>query len=155
MAYKPVHIITNDDLFYVKVWHTHGFENGFERGVEDYTEEEGLHFHYHIHWPITDNYSLSPTRPGAVGSWRREGLCDYCRYKQHNYPCPACGIYYRFIWLQTEEHHQNCHNYIEGKIAANPHLDIEWEPGNDNEDLVSEEESDEEGGEAGHIQPNA
>ena len=136
MAFKPVHIITNDDLFYAKL-----IDSGlqYEQGCEDYTEDEGLHYHYHVHWQVTDNYTLSPTRPGAVGIWRRTGGCEACKNKQHNYRCDLCGIYYKFIWLQSAEHHHNLHNYIQAKIDADPRVNVEWFP------EESEAESDEEG----------
>ena len=42
MDYKPVHIVTNDDGFRAKL-EQYGLE--YEVGAEDWTEEEGLHYH--------------------------------------------------------------------------------------------------------------
>ena len=137
MAFKPVHIITNDDLFYAKLFDT-GID--YEQGCEDYTDDEGLHYHYHVHWSLNDNYTLSPTRPGAVGAWRRLGGCEACKNRQHNYRCDLCGIYYKFIWIQSEEHHHNLHNYIQTKINADPRVDIEYFP--DEEEEIEPEQGE-------------
>ncbi len=123
MEYKPVHIISNDDTLLAKIVETEGIE--YVVGAEDYTQEEGLHYHILVDWPITDNRQLSPTRQGAVGRWRREGNpCPVCYGRNSNYKCGTCGVYYKFIWAQSAEHHQNIRGYIEAKIQADPRVDL-------------------------------
>ena len=124
--YKPVHIITNDDQLVLKLAAS-GLHH--ELGAEDYTEEEGLHYHYLVHWPVTDNRSLSPTRQGAVRRWRSIGNpCDICYGRRSNYKCQTCGLYYKLIWASSAEHHQNIREYIQRKIEANPLHDVDYHP---------------------------
>ena len=126
MAYKPVHIITNDDCILAKIVETEGVE--YVVGAEDYTEAEGLHYHILCHWTVTDNQALSPTRQGAVGRWRRAGNpCAVCNSRRSNYKCGQCGLYYKLIWVQSEEHHQNTKRYIEVKIEEDPRVDLLFE----------------------------
>ena len=129
MSYKPVHIITNDDWFTARLAY---INLEYEQGAEDYTEEEGLHYHYHIHWPVGPNHTLSPTRNGAVGAFRglnfRLGYnCPGCHGRQFNYRWPYCGLYYKFIWLQSPEHHNNLHAYIQRKIDEDPRAAVDYE----------------------------
>ena len=125
MEFKPVHIITNDDLILFKVEQTEGLE--YVVGAEDWTEEDGLHYHVLIDWSITDNRQLSPTRQGAVGRWRRTANpCQTCQGRRSNYKCGACGLYYKLIWAQGPEHHHNIKRYIERKIEADPRVDLRY-----------------------------
>ena len=124
MEYKPVHIITNDDQFRAKL-EEYGLVHVV--GAEDYTEEEGLHYHYLVRWPIGDNRRLSPTRRGAVKGFRRDA-CKTCKKEQYNRPCPRCGRYYKFIWCAGPEHTANTERYIRRKIEADPTRDVEWTP---------------------------
>ena len=127
MAYKPVHIITNDDIFSYKVFKL--FNQHHELGAEDYTEEEGLHYHYLIQWPINANGALSPTRQGAVKNWRRiTNPCQHCWNRGFNYKCPLCGLFYKLIWVQSEEHHNNTRAYIQRKIDEDPANNINYDP---------------------------
>ena len=128
MAYKPSHIVTNDPVFYIKLAKSVHYESG----SEDYTEEEGLHWHYHVHWPINQaTGALSPTRSGLIRKWRRDvnllwqdgkQRCPECYNKAYGTKCPACGLFYKIIWCQSEEHHQNVHRYIQDKLDRHP----EW-----------------------------
>ena len=125
MAHKPVHIITNDDTFVLQLYQT-GLEHVI--GSEDYTEEEGLHYHYLINWPVnTATATLSPTRNGAVGRWRKSHNCRDCKSRQSNYKCKTCGLYYKFIWCQSEFHTNNTKKYIERKIEEHPEWDVDAE----------------------------
>ena len=137
--YKPVHVITNDDRFFEKI------QDEFQLGAEDFTEEEGLHYHYLLHWNIGANGGLSPTRQGAVKRWRNilvwgRPQCSGCYRLGRNTECHKCGLYYKFIWIAGEEHHENLHTYIERKIEADPTRNVDWVPETESE---SEEEDDE------------
>ena len=140
MAWKPVHIITNDDTFLLRV-----FENEFEFviGAEDYTATEGLHYHYLILWPIAEGYRLSPTRQGAVKAFRRKAGRDCCERRGFNYPCPTCGLYYKFIWIAGPEHRENTRRYIQRYIDADPTKSVTY-AGPAQIEEAGEEESDDE-----------
>ena len=126
MAYKPLHLVTNDDSLVLKLIAV-GLHH--EQGAEDYTEEEGLHYHYLINWPINTAGSLSPTRQGAVGRWRRiYNPCDICFGRNSNYKCQTCGLFYKFIWATSPEHHENIKAYIQRKIDENPLHNVDWTP---------------------------
>ena len=128
MAFKPCHIITNDTFLRFKLAAT----IGYELGTEDYTEDEGVHWHFHVHWPVGDTGTLSPTRSGALRRWRRENPnrptfrkedgCS-CYNKAYGAKCGECGIFYKIIWTQTPEHHNNVHKYITDKWIDHP----EWQ----------------------------
>ena len=123
MAYKPVHIIMNDDSLVYKLAAI-GLHH--ESGAEDYTEEEGLHYHYLVHWPIAEG-ALSPTRQGAVKRWRSIfNPCDICRNRSSNYQCKECKLYYKFIWATSEDHHTNIKAYIQRKLENNPLHDVDY-----------------------------
>ena len=131
MAYKPVHLITNDDSLVYKLAAT-GLHH--ELGAEDYAEQEGIHYHYLIHWPVTEDTpaALSPTRQGAVKRWRSIfNPCDICHGRSSNYECKTCGLFYLFKWCKDQEHHENVRRYIERKIEANPILDVDFTLGSD------------------------
>ena len=126
MAHKPVHLITNDDSLVYKLVQV-GLHH--ELGAEDYTEQEGLHYHYYIEWPITPTRQLSPTRQGAVGKWRRIfNPCKTCYGRNSNYKCPDCGLFYKFIWAEDETHRQNIIAYIRRKHEANPVSNVDYTP---------------------------
>ena len=126
MAYKPCHIYTNDDSFVLRLYQV-GLHH--ELGAEDYTEEEGLHYHYLVHWPVnTTTSTLSPTRNGAVGRWRKAHNCNICRNRQSNYKCPKCGLFYQFKWCCSAEYHENVKNYIQRKIEADETKSVDWTP---------------------------
>ena len=143
MAFKPVHIITNDDQFLLRV-----FENEFEFvvGAEDYTAAEGIHYHYLILWPL-EGYRLSPSRQGAVKAFRRKrhqyALNDCCFNKGFNYPCPECGLYYKFIWIAGAQHRENTRAYIQRYIDADPTKSVTY-AGDQETEEAGEEESDDE-----------
>ena len=146
MAYKPCHIITNDEYLWIKL--TAQLEYGYEDGSEDYTEEEGRHYHFLVHWPRNEHTgTLSPTRNGAIKRWRRENPftptnngCQECYNKPYGSKCINCGLFYKIIWCHTPEHANNVKLYIEGKYQANP----AWRLPNP-EDTDDEGESDSEG----------
>ena len=121
MAFKPVHIQTNDDSFLVRL-----LENGleFEIGAEDYTEAEGLHYHYLVYWPIGHHRRLTPSRQGAVRAFRRQlrggFACDTCWNQGYNRPCQDCGLYYKFIWCAGPDHTDNTRRYIQRKPPTLP-----------------------------------
>ncbi len=143
MEYKAVHIITNDDGFLLKLNHTDGIE--FQLGAEDFTEEEGLHYHYHVHWLIKPSRALSPSRQGAVKRWRQmlswgRLACNSCYNRGSNYACPVCGLYYKFIWSAGPAHHQNIHRYIQDKIDEDPTCDVTYVPTSSEEESGSEDE---------------
>ncbi len=123
MEQKPVHIITNDDTLLLKL-----VQNGLEIevGAEDYTEQEGLHYHYLVWWPLTASRRLSPTRNGAVKRFRRDG-CNQCKAKGHNYRCETCGRYYKFIWCAGPNHTNNTRVYIQRKIDEDPRVDVTYQ----------------------------
>ena len=127
MAFKPVHLITNDDSLVYKLVAV-GLHH--ELGAEDYTEDEGLHYHYLINWPRDPvKGTLSPTRRGVVGRWRSIfNPCDICHGRQSNYKCQTCGLYYKFIWAENEEHHENIKRYIQRKHEVNPLSNVDWTP---------------------------
>ena len=132
MEFKPVHIITNDDSLVYKLVAS-GLHH--EIGAEDYTEEEGLHYHYLVHWPVNAGGSLSPTRQGAVKRWRSIfNPCDICRNRGSNYKCQTCGLFYKLIWATSQEHHENIKRYIERKIEANAMANVDWTPPESPED---------------------
>ena len=132
--YKPVHLITNDDSLLEKLGR-YGLE--IECGAEDWTEAEGLHYHYLIRWPVVEERRLSPTRAGAVWWFRRDG-CSNCRNKKYNRPCERCGRYYKFIWCAGPDHTNNTRRYIERKIEANPEVNVQWVPTSDDESSDTE-----------------
>ena len=124
MDYKPVHIITNDELLNLKL-----VRDGpaFRIGSEDYTEAEGQHFHYYVEWPINQaTGALSPTCRSAKRRWRKENYvrdhCPGCYDKAFATPCPECGIWYKLIWAKTADHHRNIIQYIRDKFVGHP----EW-----------------------------
>ena len=129
MAYKPVHLITNDDLLHLGLALA---EIEYEIGSEDYTEAEGLHYHYLLRWDVNEvTRTLSPTRRGAVQTFRNNGVklgrCkNGCKNKQFNYPCPECGTFYKFIWCQTPEHTNNVRAYIQKKIDEHPDWALDY-----------------------------
>ena len=122
MEHKPVHIVTNDDCLLYKL-EEYGFT--VEVGAEDWTEAEGLHYHYLVQWPVTASRRLSPTRRGAVEKFRRDG-CRDCKKKQFNRACKRCGRFYKFIWCAGPDHTNNTRRYIERKIEADPTVDVRY-----------------------------
>ena len=126
MDYKPVHVITNYpvDKFrgLIERYHVEAIT-----GSEDYTEEEGLHYHYLLHWPVDTRADgsrvLRPIKATFTRTARRqiEPRCA-CWGKAHNEKCQACGIWFKFKWCQDSLHARNTFEYIEGKLVVYP----EW-----------------------------
>ena len=125
MDFKPVHIVTNDDNLNLKLARD---GPAFRIASEDYTEDEGLHYHYYVEWPVNDNHTLSPAACSAKRRWRKENYrvhrCPGCYDKSFASKCPTCGIFYKLIWCQSEEHKANAIDYIRRKIAADPEREI-------------------------------
>ena len=129
----PVHLITNDEALYIK-FREIGLH--YTLGAQDYTEAEGLHYHYFFEWPTnTHTRRLTPSRESAVKRARRHIVINprtnniercICFGRGSNYKCPRCGYYYKFIWLASDEHVHNTKRYIERKIAQNPTVDIAY-----------------------------
>ncbi len=124
MAYKPCHIITNDCYLSFKLL---GQGIDYELGSEDYTEEEGVHYHFLVHWPRNQHSGeLTPTRNVAIRKWRRENPraehCPGCYDRAFGPACQYCGLFYKIIWCHTPEHHNNVKIYIEEKWVEHP----EW-----------------------------
>ena len=124
MAYKPCHIITNDEFLSFKLL---GQGIDYELGSKDYTEEEGEHYHFLVHWPRNQyTGALTPTRNVAIRKWRRENPreehCPGCYDRAFGPACLHCGIFYKIIWAHTEQHHNNIKTYIEDKWVDHP----EW-----------------------------
>ena len=127
MDYKPVHIVTNQSysefIRAVRFYHVE-----IVTASQDFTAEEGLHYHYLIHWPSRYNASrghneLKPSKTTFIRGARRLILprCA-CYNKSHNTRCPVCKVFYKLIWCKSDEHAKNCFDYIERKIELHP----EW-----------------------------
>ena len=124
MDYRPCHIITNDRQLQrvLRFYHVEVIT-----ASEDYTQEEGLHYHYLVHWPIRERRGrpeLKPTKATLARGARRliTPRC-VCYNKQHNAKCDKCGVWYKYIWPKDNEHTQNIYRYIRRKIE----LHAEWE----------------------------
>ena len=116
---KPVHLICNNEQVIAEIqerW-------GTEIGARDWTDNEGFHIHVAFYWPVVEG-ALSPTREGAVRSWRRRFGCPACAHRGSNYKCPDCKLYFRFHWIGSREYFDNTRRYIERKIEADPLVDI-------------------------------
>ena len=127
MEHKPVHLICNNEQVIAKIKEKFG-----GLGARDWTEEEGFHIHISFNWPIDQQRRLSPTREGFVRNARREYGCPACATRGSNYKCRACGLYFKFIWVQSREHQINTIEYIRRKIEADPlvNIDVPWHPDN-------------------------
>ena len=144
-SYKPCHIITNDPFLSIKL--LTGID--YELGSEDYTEEEGRHYHFLVHWPRNSNTErLTPTRNVAIRRWRRENpfqpgfkfeqRCHECYDRAYGSRCINCGLFYKIIWCHSPEHEENTKKYIEDKWIDHP----EWrlaapndpDPGNESDE---------------------
>ena len=123
MAYKPVHIITNDENLEESIDHFPSLQDDIV--AECWTCEGKYHLHYHFHWTVLPTYKLSPTKGGFVKHARRKRGCGTCYNKPWSHTCEECGLYYKFIWL-SQEHHENTHKYLLKKI---PEEDRPTHPG--------------------------
>ena len=114
MAYKPVHLVTNDDRIAIS-FRKYGISP--ECGAVCYTRQGGIHWHYLIWWPViisprTGRPKLQPTRETFAKHARRRLHCQYCHGRGFNGHCPTCSTLYKFIWCKNEEHHSNTARYI-------------------------------------------
>ena len=117
MDYRPCHIITNDRQLQrvLRFYHVEVIT-----ASEDYTEEEGLHYHYLVHWPIRETnrgQALKPTKTALARGARRliTPKC-ICYNKQRTSKCEQCGTWYKYIWPKDDGHTHNIFRYIQRKI---------------------------------------
>ena len=121
MTARPVHLYTEFEHLH-RILEDYGITDLLESECE--TKEGKIHYHYHWHWPTHAN-SLQPSRKTLVRQVRKisaEAITACSRCKDHNknssnYPCPECGLSFRFIWIDTIDHHINTHEYIRRKPA--------------------------------------
>ena len=124
MDYKPCHIITNSTVLQRAL---RFYTVQIVTASDDYTEEEGRHYHYLVHWPYhaEKKQKLKPTKTTLVRGARRllTPRCEWCYNRNHNKRCERCGVWFKLIWCKGDDHAINCHNYIRRKIDLHP----EWE----------------------------
>ena len=125
MDYRPCHIVTNDRQLQrvLRFYHVEVIT-----ASEDYTQEEGLHYHYLVHWPVHETVRgprLKPTKATFTRSSRRliTPRCT-CYNKQHSAKCDTCGNWYKFIWPKDDNHTQNIFRYIRRKIELQPQWEV-------------------------------
>ncbi len=119
MEHKPVHLICNNEQVVAAIKEKFG---GY--GARDWTQEEGFHIHISFNWPIDQQRRLSPTREGFVRNARRKFGCYFCKNRGSNYKCQACSLYFKFIWIQSDQHWANTIEYIRRKIETDPLVNI-------------------------------
>ena len=126
MDYKPCHIITNSRS-YQRVLRFYNVE--IIAASEDYTQEEGLHYHYLVHWPIhttqRGDRRLKPTKAALARGARRliTPRCK-CYNKQHDKTCTSCGVWFKYIWATDNQHATNIFHYIKAKHELHPEWDL-------------------------------
>ena len=124
MDYRPAHIITNNPGVFYRAARFYHVE--IQNASKDYTETEGEHYHYLVHWPkrVRENGTTiyKPTKTTFVRGARRliSPRCDNCYHKSFTKTCSICGTYIQIKWAQSNEHAVNIFNYIAKKLQEHP-----------------------------------